>query len=121
MATGIIISVLVVICVFAVKSYMKKVAHGCCGTGSDDVKVAEKKTDLSEYKYKTTVHIGGMSCKNCAERIANALNRQGLYAEADYKSGIAEVYSAAPVSDFTIRQTVIELGYTVERTEENEL
>ncbi len=121
MATGIIIAVLIVVCVTAIKSYMNKLAHGCCGAGSDDVKAAEKKTDLSEYKYKTTVHIGGMSCKNCAEKIANALNRQGLYAEADYKSGIAEVYSASPVSDFTIRQTVIGLGYTVERTEENEL
>lgn len=121
MATGIIIAALAVICVFAVKSYMKKVAHGCCGAGSDDVKAAEKKTDLSEYKYKMTVGIGGMHCKNCAERIANALNRQGLYAEVDFKSGTAEVYSTAPVSDFTIRQTVIGLGYTVERTEENEL
>ncbi len=121
MATGIIIAVLVVVCVTAIKSYMNKLAHGCCGAGSDSVKAAEKKTDLSEYKYKYTVQIGGMSCKNCAERIANALNRQGLYAEADYKSGIADIYAASPVSDFTIRQTVIGLGYTVERTEENEL
>ena len=68
MATGIIIAVLIVVCVTAIKSYMNKLAHGCCGAGSDDVKAAEKKTDLSEYKYKTTVHIGGMSCKNCAER-----------------------------------------------------
>ena len=47
--------------------------------------------------------------------------KRPIFAEADYKSGIAEVYSASPVSDFTIRQTVIGLGYTVERTEENEL
>ena len=120
MATAIIIILLVLICIFSVKSYMKKLAHGCCGTGGDDEKAPEIKAALSEYKYKYTVKIGGMSCKNCSAKIENALNRKdGLYVKADFKSGIVEIYSNADVSEFTIRQTVVELGYSVEETEQN--
>lgn len=99
---------------------MKKLAHGCCGTGGDEEKVSEIKADLSEYEYKYTVKIGGMSCKNCAAKIENALNRKdGLYADVDFKSGAAEIYSNTDVTEFTIRQTVVGLGYSVEKIEKN--
>lgn len=122
MATAIIFILLVLICVFSVKSYIKKLAHGCCGAGGDDEKASEIKADLSEYKYKYTVNIGGMSCKNCAARIENSFNRKdGLHANVDFKSGIAEIYSNAEVPEFTVRQTVIGLGYSVKEIEKNEL
>ncbi|MDD6991158.1 MAG: hypothetical protein PUI48_04955 [Oscillospiraceae bacterium] len=38
MATGIIIALLIAICITAIKSYLKKLAHGCCGAGGDDEK-----------------------------------------------------------------------------------
>lgn len=118
MATAIIIILLILICIFSVKSYMKKLAHGCCGTGGDEEKTSEIKSDLSEYKYKCTVKIGGMSCKNCAARIENAFNRKdGLHADVNFKSGTAEIYSNTDVTEFTIRQTVVGLGYSVERIE----
>lgn len=99
---------------------MKKLAHGCCGTEGDDEKASETKVDLSECKYKYTVKVGGMSCKNCAAKIENAFNRKdGLYAKADFKSGTAEIYSNADVSEFTIRQTVVGFGYSVEEIEKN--
>lgn len=120
MATAIIIILLILICIFSVKSYMKKLAHGCCGAGGDDEKASEIKADLSEYKYKYTVKIGGMSCKNCAAKIENIFSRKdGLYVKADFKSGTAEIYSNADVSEFTIRQTVVGLGYSVEEIEKN--
>ncbi|MGN0674145.1 MAG: heavy-metal-associated domain-containing protein, partial [Oscillospiraceae bacterium] len=75
----------------------------------------------SELKYRYTVTVGGMSCKNCAARIENAFDRQGIYAQADFKNGTAEIYSQSPVAEFNIRQTIVGLGYSVERTEENEL
>lgn len=63
-----------------------------------------------------------MTCKNCSARIENALNKkQGIYAKIDFKSGIGEIFSEAPVPEFTVRQTVIGLGYSVERIEENAL
>ena len=99
---------------------MKKLSHGCCGAGGDDEKIPEPKADLTEYKYKYTVKIGGMSCKNCSAKIENSLSRKdGLYAKADFKSGITEIYSNVPVSEFTIRQTVVGLGYSVEEIREN--
>lgn len=118
MATAIILAFLIAICVIAVKSYMKKLAHGCCGTGGGVEKRSAEKPDLSEFKYKYTVTVGGMSCQNCAARIENAFNSRGMYAQADFKSGIAEVYSKTPVSEFTVRQTVVGLGYSVEGIEE---
>ncbi|MBD5146915.1 MAG: heavy-metal-associated domain-containing protein [Ruminococcus sp.] len=100
---------------------MKKLAHGCCGTGGDDEKAPETKADISEYKYKYTVKVGGMSCKNCAAKIENTFSRKdGLYAKADFKNGTAEIYSNADVSEFTIRQTVVGLGYSVEKIEKND-
>ncbi|MGN0675357.1 MAG: heavy-metal-associated domain-containing protein, partial [Oscillospiraceae bacterium] len=54
----------------------------------------------SELKYRYTVTVGGMSCKNCAARIGNAFDRQGIYAQADFKNGIAEIYSQSPVAEF---------------------
>ena len=104
MATAIIVILLILICVFSVRSYMKKLSHGCCGVGGDDEKAPETKADLSKYKYKYTVKIGGMSCKNCASKIENALNRKdGLYAKADFKKGTTEIYSNDSVTEFSIR------------------
>ena len=37
MANAIIIAVLVLICVFAVRSYCRKLKQGCCGGGGDQV------------------------------------------------------------------------------------
>lgn len=121
MATGIIIALLIAICITAIKSYLKKLAHGCCGAGGDNEKTDKSKPDLSDCKYRYTVYIGGMSCKNCAARIENVFSRQGIYAQADFKNGTAKIYSRSPVAEFTVRQTIVGLGYSVERTEENEL
>lgn len=120
MATGIIIGIITALCIIALKSYLKKLAHGCCGAGGDSEKSSANK-DISDCKYKYVVHIGGMTCKNCAARIENAFERQKITALADFKKGIAEIYSRSPVSEFTLRQTIVGLGYSVERTEENEL
>lgn len=121
MITAIIIAVLAVACFFAVRSYMKKISHGCCGAGGGEIEEDLQKPDISDCKYKYTVKIGGMSCKKCAARIENAFLRQGIAAEANHVRGEAVLYSKEPVSDFTIRSTVIGLDYSVERIEENEV
>ncbi|MGN0692299.1 MAG: cation transporter [Oscillospiraceae bacterium] len=120
MATGIIIALLIAICITAIKSYLKKLAHGCCGADGDDEKADKSKPDMSDCKYRYTVYIGGMTCKNCAARIENAFSRQGIYVQADFKNGTAEIYSKSPVSEFTVRQTVVGLGYSVGGIEKNE-
>lgn len=52
MTAGIIISVLVVVCFIAVRSYVKKLAHGCCGGGGDKEQKLTKTTDLSEFRFR---------------------------------------------------------------------
>ncbi|MGN1116186.1 MAG: heavy-metal-associated domain-containing protein, partial [Candidatus Ornithomonoglobus sp.] len=81
-----------------------------------------KTIDLAEFRYRYSVKIGGMSCKNCAARIENVFNRQeSIFAQVDFKSGTAEVSAKEPLSEFVIRQTVIGLGYSVEEIKQNEL
>lgn len=122
MTTGLIISVLVVVCFIAVRTYVKKLAHGCCGAGGDKEQKLTKTADLSEFRYSYSVKISGMSCKNCAVRIENAFNRQeGIFARVNFKSGSAEVSAKEPLSEFVIRQTVVGLGYSVEEIKQNEL
>lgn len=121
MITAIIIAALAAACFFAVRSYTKKISHGCCGAGGGGIDEDLQKPDISACKFKYTVKIGGMSCKKCAARIENAFLRQEIAAKANHVRGEAVLYSKEPVSDFTIRSTVIGLDYTVERIEKNEL
>lgn len=114
MTTVIIIALLVVMCAFAVWSYVRKLSHGCCGAGGDKERKVTKTGDLADYKHHYSVKIGGMSCKNCAVIIENAFNRQeGIFARVDFKSGTAEVCAKEPLPEIVIRQTVIGLGYSV--------
>ena len=122
MTTAIIIVFLVGSCVMAVKSYAKKLSHGCCGAGGDKEQKLTKTADLAEYKFRYSVKIGGMTCKNCAVRIENTFNRQeGISAQVNFKSGTAEVSAKEPLTEIVIRQTVIGLGYSVEEIKQNEL
>ena len=122
MTTGIIISVLIVVCFIAVRTYVKKLAHGCCGVGGDKERKIAETADLSDCKYRYTVKIGGMTCKNCAARIENTFNRQeGIFAQADYKSGIAEISAKEALPEIVVRQRIVGLGYSVEEIKQNEL
>ena len=63
-----------------------------------------------------------MICKNCAVRIENTFNRQNdVFAQADYKSGIAEISAKEALPEIVIRQRIVGLGYSVEEIKQNEL
>ena len=47
MSTIIICAILVVICFFGIRSSMKRVSNGCCGTGDDVKKVKSKRIPMS--------------------------------------------------------------------------
>lgn len=122
MTTAIIIVLLVGACVVAVRSYAKKLSRGCCGAGGDKEWKVTKTDDLAEYTFRYSVKIGGMSCKNCAARIENALNRQdGIFAKVDFKRGTAVVYTKEPLPEIAVRSTIVGLGYSVEEMSQNEL
>lgn len=115
MVTGIIIGIIVVISIFAVKSYVKKLKNGCCGAGGDEVKkIKPADTDMEHYTHKYILTIEGMTCKNCAARVENAFHeKEGFYAKVNLKKNIAEVYTKEQADEFELRQLVTRAGYQV--------
>lgn len=112
LGTAVIIAIIAVICVIAVISYIRKLSKGCCGTAADKEKRLAQKQ--GSFPYSVTVSIGGMTCENCAARIENGFNRlDGVSASVDHKSATAVIRSEKPLSETTIRRTVMELGYTL--------
>jgi copper chaperone CopZ len=117
MGTAMVLLVLLVICIFAVRSYMKKLSHGggCCGEHEameKKVKVGDR--DKSHYPYTVVLKIDGMTCGNCTRRVENALNRMdGTWAEVDLGEQRATVRTKQPANLEQLRQVVQEAGYLV--------
>ena len=107
--------VLLLIVVFAVRSYSKKLKSGCCGAGGDSVKkVRPGDRDISHYPYAKTIHVEGMHCENCARRVENAFNgRDGFYAKVDLSKKTADVYMKNPADTALIADIVRRSGYEV--------
>lgn len=115
MANVIIILILVLICIYSVRSYMKKLAHGCCGSGGDEekkVKVHDK--DESHYPYCVTVSIDGMTCSHCKLRVENALNSEdGVWAKVNLKANTAQVHMKALIPKDDMSRIISRAGYTM--------
>lgn len=113
--TALIISALVIVAIFSLKTYLKNLAQGCCGTdGGKERKIKVDRSAISEYRYKYTVEIAGMTCKNCSIRIENVFNRRdGVSAEVSLAEGKAVIRAEEPLTAVFIRQTIVGLGYSV--------
>ncbi len=114
--TGVLIAAILVIAFVAIRSYVKKLNSGCCGTGGEKVKsikVADR--DKSHYPYTATLDVDGMVCANCAHRVENALNTlDGVWASVDLSAHRATVRMKQPLADDLLRTTVNGVGgYTV--------
>lgn len=115
MATAVIIILLIVIVIFSVKSYMKKLASGCCGAGGDSVKrIKPADGDTNNYPCLKRVKIGGMTCKNCALRVENAFNcREGYMAKVNLSKKEADIYMKNPADNSILEDIVKRAGYEV--------
>lgn len=113
MATGIILCIIVIIFVFSIRSYIKKLAHGCCGAGGDDVKkIKPKDKNLSNYDFEYKVCIEGMTCSNCKKRVENSFNeRDGFYAVVNLKQKEAVVRAKHKATEEEIKGIVQKSGY----------
>ena len=113
--TIIIILILVIICIFSFRGYLKKLANGCCGSGGDSVKkVKVTDKDASHYPYSVKLEIEGMTCGNCKARVENALNSlDGVWAEVDLGTNSAIVRMKEKLSNDDLRKTVLHSGYAV--------
>lgn len=93
--------------------------HGksCCSDGASGKKakrVVVADTDASHYPYSDELFIGGMSCDDCAQNVANALNAlDGVWATVTYADHTARVRSKRPVDRDTLETAVRGAGYYV--------
>lgn len=113
MGTAIICLILLMICIFAVKSYIKKLRNGCCGGGSDiEKKIKPLDADESHYRYKYIIGVDGMSCRNCAAHVENAFNTQeGYLAKVSLRKKSAEVLTKEPMQEADFRRMITKAGY----------
>lgn len=114
MANIIIVAVLVLIGLYAVISYRKKLTSGCCGGGADAVQQNKvEDTDPSHYPYEMTIGIDGMTCNNCKNRVENALNAtEGIWAQVSLKDKSALVRMKKQLDADDLRVIVARAGYT---------
>lgn len=119
MATYVIITLLIVVCIFSVRSYRKKLSSGCCGAGGDAPEKRVKVHDRNKghYPYAAQLEISGMTCGRCALRVENALNRlDGVWAKVSLEKGRADIRMKTRVDEAALCRAVEQAGYMVEAT-----
>ena len=118
-APKVIICLLILLMVlFGIKSYSKKLKSGCCGGGDVPEKRRREGANSAHYAYHQIAIVEGMTCEHCAQRIENAFSElDGVYARVRLAKKNADIYSQAPLEESTIRRVVAQAGYTVGRVE----
>ncbi len=113
-STLIVLLIVIVIAVFALRNSIGhfKGEGGCCGGGET---ILPDHKELSGPKIgEKTVHIEGMHCENCKNRVERAINRiDGAVGKVNLKKKTALVSFDREVSDEEIRKAVEELDYKV--------
>ena len=113
-STLIVLLIVIVISVFAIRNSIGhfKGEGGCCG-GGETILPDEKQLTGQKIGEKT-VHIEGMHCENCKNRVERAINRiDGAVGKVNLKKNIAVVSFEREVSDEEIRKAVEEQDYKV--------
>ena len=113
--SAIALTVIAIAIITAVKSWLKRISSGCCGSGFEQIK-AIKVSDRcrTHYPYHRILKIEGMHCSNCARKVENALNSQsGIWAKADAEKGQATVYLKTQRDDAELIAAVEKSGYSV--------
>ena len=113
-STLIVLLVVIIIAAFATKSSLGhfKGEGGCCG-GGETILPDEKELAGTKIGEKT-VHIEGMHCENCKNRVERAINRiDGAVGKVNLKKNIAVVSFEREISDEEIRKAVEEQDYRV--------
>lgn len=119
-ANIVIIAIIVIAVAIVAKNYIANAGHSdCCGTDAPVRPTKRPTKDASSYTHAYDVAVEGMSCENCATRIANAFCAQeGLTADVDLAAGIAHVRASHEMAEDTLRRIVRNEGYGVGKISE---
>lgn len=111
----VIVAVVVVAAVLVFRGYIARGGKGDCCGGADVVRTrGPKDKDASHYAFAYDVKVEGMSCDNCAKRIAGAFNAlEGTMAEVSLEQGVAHVRTKQAADADTLRRVVRNEGYGV--------
>ena len=93
----------------------RKKTGGCCGT-HEKAPAAVRAADRNpaHYPHRITMHIGGMTCSNCARRVENALcGLPGVWAKVSIDNHTADIRYKDGVTPQALREAVIHSGYAV--------
>ncbi len=114
----VVLAVIVIAALFASRKHMKG-EGGCCGGSSD--KVPRKKLE-GKIVAKKIMHIEGMHCQNCKNRIERQINRiEGAAAVVNLKKNLAEICMTRPISDEELIAVVERLDFRVIGIENEEV
>ena len=120
MVDALIILIVLVLLFLALKGSVKhfRGEGPCCGGGSGLVAAGPKTLDGPVVAVRR-VHVGGMHCGNCAERVRRAVDSlDGAACDVDLRKGIATVRLDRSVDDIAIRKKIEEAGYAVDSIEQ---
>ncbi|MGI6031113.1 MAG: heavy-metal-associated domain-containing protein [Eubacteriales bacterium] len=113
MGTAIVLAVLAVCAILAIRSYLRRLTVGCCGSGP--VKTRRlRRWNPREYPYEMILQVEGMHCAHCAAKVVDALEElEGIHARADFKTGQVQVWMKDFRPPDEVRQAVTQAGYRV--------
>lgn len=116
LGTVLICLVLFLAVIFGVKGTLVRMSSGCCDSGDILKKTKVRDKVKAHYPYTAKVEIGGMSCRNCAVRIENALNAaDGVWAKVDLTHKEATVRLKENFSDAQLAEPIRQAGYSVRK------
>ncbi len=116
MVDAVIVLIILVLLFFALKGSVKhfKGEGSCCSGGSSSLlKTGEKHLD-GPVVAERVIHISGMHCQNCSERVKRALDSiDGVSASVNLEDGSAYIKMDRSIDDVQLKKKVDEAGYTV--------
>lgn len=110
-----IVTIVFVAALLVIRNYIARGGKGDCCGGADVVRSrGPRDKDASHYPFAYDVTVEGMSCENCAKRIANAFNSQpDTMAEVSLAEGVAHVRTKQAANPDDLRHVVRGEGYGV--------
>ncbi len=114
MATVIICLVLFFLVLLGIKNFLKRMSSGCCSGGDTLRRLPVHDKNQAHYPYTVMLKVDGMTCRNCAVRVENALNTlDGVWARVNLEDKTAVVCLKQDLSDEQLAAPVCRAGYTV--------